>query len=86
MPLLDTTGGASASALPVQFVDIKITPLLAGFGLEMTATFLDEELLEFVGQDLATERVETLDHALALIASNLRSTASMNSEQPNKRR
>ena len=36
---------------------------------------LDEEELEFVGQDLAHERVDTLDEALAIIRENVASLA-----------
>ena len=39
----------------------------ASIRVVMQATLLDEEELQFVGQDLASERVDTLDEALALI-------------------
>ena len=37
----------------------------------MQATLLDEEQLEFVGQDLAHAHVDTLDEALAVIRTNV---------------
>ena len=37
----------------------------------MQATRLDEEELEFVGQDLTHQHVETLDDALAIIRENV---------------
>ncbi len=78
----DTTAAAPAPALPVQFIDIKITPLPGdAYALEIGATFLDEENLEFVGQDLVSERVATLDHVLALIAKNLNSAPAASRQQ-----
>jgi hypothetical protein len=66
---IDTEAGGNAGApLPLQFVDIKITPIVGGkFSVSMQATLLDEDELEFVGEDLADAQVETLDEALALI-------------------
>lgn len=58
--------------LPLQFVNIEITPLIGGqFGLVMEATLLDEQELEFVGQELASAHVDTLDQALAMIRENV---------------
>ena len=70
---LDIQAGANAPApLPLQFVNIEITPLIDGqFSVMMQATLLDEEQLQFVGQDLAHERVSTLDAALAIIRANV---------------
>ncbi len=60
------------AALPLQFVNIEITPLIGGqYSVAMQATLLDEDELEFVGQDLAHERVATLDEALAIIRDNI---------------
>jgi hypothetical protein len=68
----DTQAGANAPApLPLQFVNIEITPLSGGeLSVVMQATLLDERELEFVGQDLAHERVGTLDEVLAIIREN----------------
>jgi hypothetical protein len=58
--------------LPLQFVHVEITPLVGGeYSVVMQATLLDEEELQFVGQDLASEHVETLDQALAVIRQNV---------------
>ena len=47
-------------------------PLIDGqFSVVMQATLLDEQELEFVGQDLANARVDTLDEALAVIRTNV---------------
>jgi hypothetical protein len=70
---LDTQARAVASAPnPLQFVDIQITPLIDGqYSVVMQATLLDEDELEFVGQDLANAHVSTLDEALAIIRENV---------------
>lgn len=69
---VDIAAGVQAPApLPLQFVHIEIMPLIDGqFSVVMQATLLDEEELQFVGQDLAHERVQTLDQALAVIRCN----------------
>lgn len=57
---------------PIQYVTAEITPLIGGqFSIVMQATLLDEEQLEFVGQDLAHAHVDTLDEALAVIRANV---------------
>ena len=51
-------------------------PLIGGqFSVVMQATLLDEQELEFVGQDLANARVDTLDEALAVIRQNVAALA-----------
>jgi len=62
----------SPAPLPIQYVTAEITPLIGGqFSVVMQATLLDEEELEFVGQDLASAHVDTLDEALAVIRTNV---------------
>jgi hypothetical protein len=70
---LDSAAGAQAPApFPIQFVNIEITPLLGGeYSVVMQATLLDERELEFVAEDLVSERVGTLDQALAVIRQNV---------------
>jgi hypothetical protein len=70
---LDIPARANAPApLPLQFVNIEITPLMGGeLSVVMQATLLDEQELEFVGQDLAHRQVATLDEALAIIRENV---------------
>jgi hypothetical protein len=74
---LDIPAGAHAPApSPIQFVNIEITPLIGGeFSVMMQATLLDEQDFEFVGQDLANERVQTLDEALSVIRQNVAALA-----------
>ena len=65
-------GKIPPAALPIQYVTAEITPLIGGqFSVVMQATLLDEEQLEFVGQDLASAHVDTLDEALAVIRTNV---------------
>jgi len=74
---LDTAAGAEAPAsFPIQFVNIEITPLLGGeYSVVMQATLLDEQELEFVAEHLVSERVGTLDQALAVIRQNVAALA-----------
>ena len=66
------TGEIAPTQLPLQFVNIEITPLIGGkYSVALQATLLDEQELEFVGQDLAHAHVDTLDEALALIRTNV---------------
>ena len=70
--------GKSAAQLPIQFVSIEITPLIDGkFAVAMQATHLDEDDLQFVGQDLACERVDTLDAVIAVIRQNVAPLAAL---------
>jgi hypothetical protein len=70
---LDTEARAIAPAQnPIQFVNIEIAPLIDGqYSVIMQATLLDEEQLEFIGQELANARAATLDEALAIIRQNV---------------
>ena len=69
----DTNARAKVAAqLPLQFVHIELTPLVDGYSVIMQATHLDEDELQFVGQDLACERVDTLDDVIALIRAHVR--------------
>lgn len=72
MSLVNSTGEQAPALSPIQFVNIELTPILGGkFSVVMQATLVDEENLEFVGQDLANAHVETLDEALAVIRQNV---------------
>ena len=65
-------GGNAPATYPLQFINIEITPLIDGeYSVAMQATLLDEEQLEFIGQDLAHEQVTTLDEALTIIRQNV---------------
>jgi hypothetical protein len=76
---LDIPADAKNPAVtPIQFVNIEITPLIGGhYSVSMQATLLDEKELEFVGQDLAQEQVDTLDQVLAVIRQNVAALASL---------
>ena len=69
----DSPAGATLTAVhPIQFVHIEIAPLIDGqYSVDMQATLLDEADLQFVGQDLAHQRVATLDEALTIIRANI---------------
>ena len=68
----DSQARAIAPAVhPLQFVNIEIAPLIDGqYSVLMRATLLDEEELEFIGQDLANARAATLDEVIAIIRQN----------------
>jgi hypothetical protein len=74
---LDTAAGTKAPApLPLQFVSIELMPIVGGkFSVAMQATLLDEEQLEFVGEDLANAHVDSLDEVLAVIRENIAALA-----------
>jgi hypothetical protein len=69
----DKAVGAKAPApLPLQFVNIEITPIVGGrFAVAMQATLLDETDFEFVGEDLAHAHVSTIEEALTVIRDNV---------------
>jgi hypothetical protein len=47
-------------------------PIVGGkLSVAMQATLLDEQQFEFVGQELAHERVDTIEQALAVIRNNV---------------
>jgi hypothetical protein len=76
---LDIPVGAIAPAThPLQFIHIEITPLIDGkYSVAMQATLLDEDQLEFIGQDLAHEHVKTLDEAMTIIRQNVAPLAAL---------
>lgn len=69
----DKRAGTKAPAsLPLQYVSIELMPLAGGqFSVAMQATLLDEQVLEFVGEDLAHAQVGTIEEALAIIRDNV---------------
>jgi hypothetical protein len=70
MPLEIAAPSNAPAAL--QYITAQIMPLIDGkFSVALQATLLDEEQLEFVGQDLANAYVDTLDEALAVIRTNM---------------
>jgi hypothetical protein len=78
MPFDVQADATAPASYPLQFINIEITPLLHGdLSVAMQATLLDEQRLEFVGEDLVHERVRTLDEALAIIRRNVPPLASV---------
>jgi len=73
----DTAAGADTPApLPLQYVSIELMPIVGGrLSVALRATLLDEQQFEFVGQDLAHERVDTIEQALAVIRQNVATLA-----------
>jgi len=72
MSLDIAAGGRAPASLPLQYITAQIMPVIGGqFSVVMQATLLDEEELEFVGQDLASAHVDSLDAALAVIRANV---------------
>jgi hypothetical protein len=66
----------SASSQPgppvLQFVAFQVTPLAdGGLQVSLAATFLDEAELEFIGEDIETVRVSSIDEAVAAIRRRL---------------
>lgn len=71
MSLDIATGAEAPTSLPLQFVNIEITPIIGGrFAVAMHATLLDERELNFVGEDLAHAYVGTIEEALTVIRDN----------------
>ena len=78
MPLDIATGATAPATHTLQFINIEITPLIDGkYSVAMQATLLDEEQLEFIGQDLAHEHVKTLDEAMTIIRRNVAPLAAL---------
>jgi len=81
MPLEIAAPATAPASLPLQYITAQIMPLIDGqFSVVMQATLLDEQELEFVGQDLATAQVDNIDEALAVIRANLTSLNSPSSQ------
>jgi len=72
MPLDSAAGARAPASLPLQYVSIELMPIVGGkLSVAMQATLLDAERLEFVGEDLANEHVDTIEQALAVIRHNV---------------
>jgi hypothetical protein len=74
--MLDIHTGApppAHPAPPIEFVTIELMPLLeGGISVSLKSTIFDETDLDFLDQDIAHERVATLDELLALIRAHVR--------------
>lgn len=77
--MLDIQTGATAPphpTPPIEFVTIQLMPLADGhLSVSLKSTVFDETEFELIDQDIANERVSTLDELLALIRSHVRVTA-----------
>ncbi|GEM_PF-3242959 len=69
--MFDKSAHLSGAAPPppiLQFLSVEIMPTGDGrLALSLAGTYLDEELLEFVNDEIASARVASLDEALAII-------------------
>ena len=71
MSIDSSAGTKTPASLPLQYVSIELMPLADGqFSVAMQATLLDEDALDFVGEDLAHAHVGTIEEALAVIRAN----------------
>ena len=70
---IDTAAVAARPVhFPLQYVSVELMPVVGGkLSVAMQATLLDEEHLEFLGEDLGHAQVDTLDQALAVIRQNI---------------
>jgi hypothetical protein len=69
---LESAAAHPPASLPIQFVDLRLTPLANGHvSIRVQATRLDEDDLEFVGEDLADEQVRSLTDLLRVIQQNV---------------
>jgi hypothetical protein len=64
---------ASPAASPIEFVTMQLMPLADGMiGVSLKSTVFDEQELELIDQDIADERVTSLDQLFTLIRSHVR--------------
>jgi hypothetical protein len=66
----------SASAMPpasIEFVTMQLMPLADGFiSVSLKTTTFDEKELDLIDQELADEKVTSIDELFALIRSHVR--------------
>jgi hypothetical protein len=77
--ILEIQNGAQAkgtAAPPIEFVTMQLMQLRDGsIGVSMKSTIFDEKELELIDQDIADERVVSLDQLFELVRSHVRITA-----------
>jgi hypothetical protein len=76
--ILDVQHGTPASpvALPIEFVTMQLMPLADGMiGVSLKSTTFDEQELELIDQEIADERVASLEQLFTLIRSHVRIVA-----------
>ncbi len=75
--MLDTHGRAPAARSPaiprdVEFYRIELAPIADGnIHVSLTATTVDEEEPQLLDREIASDRVATIDDALALIRRSI---------------
>ena len=75
--MLDTTTAMAAVAKapisPIEFVTIQLMPLVDGkISVSLIATTVDEEEPQLLDQEIAFDRVTTIEDAMTLVRSELR--------------
>ena len=77
--MFDKHGPAAAAPInfkALEFFTIQLSPLADGnVFVAMTATTVDDQDAQLLNQEIASDRVATLDDALALIAERVRPSA-----------
>jgi hypothetical protein len=68
---------ANSSSSPIEFVTMQLMPLADGLiSVSMKTTTFDEKELELIDQEIADERVASLDELFTLVRSRVRFTVS----------
>jgi hypothetical protein len=77
--MFDKHGPAAAAPInfkALEYFTIQLSPLADGnVFVAMTATTVDDQDAQLLNQEIASDRVATLDDALALIAERVRPSA-----------
>lgn len=77
--MIDTPGPAAAAPFnfkALAFFTIQLSPLADGsVFIAMTATSIDDQEAQLLNQEIASQRVATLDEALAIVVERVRATS-----------
>jgi hypothetical protein len=77
--MFDNHGSASAAPVnfkSLEFFTIQLSPLADGnVFVAMTATTVDDQEAQLLNMEIASDRVATIDDALALIAERVRASS-----------
>lgn len=87
--MFDTDAGATAAGFPkvlnLEFLRVQLSPLLGGgVHVAVTATCIDEQIPELLEQEIVSDRVPTIEGALALVVAHAQ-RAFQSSQQMEKR-
>lgn len=70
--MLDISGRDAAAPYPIEFFRIELSPLIDGsVFVSLTATTVDADQPQLLDQEIASERVRSLDEVLSLIARHV---------------